>query len=131
MRPTANDAAGKLILRLVLGAIVLLHGIAKLRGGIDGIQEMVQSHGLPGFLAYAVYLGEVVGPILLLAGFYARIGALFIALNLLVAIVLVHAGEIFALGPQGGWAIELQALMFFGAIASMLLGPGRPSINDR
>ena len=131
MRPAASEAVGKFTLRLALGVIVLLHGIAKLRGGIDGIEQMVQGHGLPAFLAYGVYLGEVLGPALLIAGFYARIGALLIALNMLVAIFLAHAAEILALGPQGGWAIELQGLILFAAIACALLGPGRPAINDR
>jgi putative oxidoreductase len=43
----------------------------------------------------------------------------------------VHSREVFTLGDQGGWALELQALMLFGALASMLLGPGRPAVNDR
>jgi len=131
MRPARNEAIGKLILRLALGVIVLLHGIAKLRGGIDGIEQMVQGHGLPAFLAYGVYLGELVGPGLLIVGFYARVGAALIALNMLVAIFLAHAAQILTLGPQGGWALELQGMLLFGAIASMLLGPGRPAINDR
>ena len=131
MRPARNEAIGKLVLRLALGTIVLLHGIAKLRGGIDGIEQMVQGHGLPAFLAYGVYLGELVGPVLLILGFYARIGALLIALNMLVAIVLAHAAQILTLGPQGGWALELQGMLLFGALASALLGPGRPAINDR
>ena len=127
----ANDSLGKLLLRLVLGLVVLLHGIAKLRGGVEGITGMIEGMGLPGFLGYAVLVGEVLGPVLLLAGFYARIGALLIALNMVVAIALAHMGEVLALNPQGGWAIELQAMLLFGALASMLLGPGKPAINDR
>ncbi|HET9483713.1 MAG TPA: DoxX family protein [Xanthomonadales bacterium] len=127
----ANDSLGKLVLRLVLGLVVLLHGIAKLRGGVEGITGMVEGLGLPGFLGYAVLIGEVLGPVLLLAGFYARIGALLIALNMVVAIALAHMGEVLALNPQGGWAIELQAMLLFGALAAMLLGPGKPAFNDR
>ena len=131
MRPAANEAFGKLVLRLALGTIILLHGIAKLRGGIDGIEQMVAAHGLPAFLAYGAYVGEVLAPALLIVGFYARIGAVLIALNMLVAIFLAHSAEILTLGPQGGWALELQGMLLFAAIASALLGPGRPGINDR
>lgn len=131
MAASTHDATGKLILRLAVGVIVLLHGIAKVRGGIDPIVGMVTAAGLPGALAYGVYAGELVGPVLLILGLYARIGAALIAINMLVALALVHRADILALGPQGGWAIELQALMLFGAIAAMLLGPGRPSINGR
>ena len=56
-----NDSVGKLILRLVLGVAILLHGIAKLTGGIGGISGMVAGAGLPSFVAYGVYIGEVIG----------------------------------------------------------------------
>ena len=131
MAAMANEKLGKLILRLVVGGCVLLHGIAKLKGGVGGITGMVASAGLPAELGYAVYLGEVVGPLLVILGFYTRAGALLIAVNMLVALFLVHRAELLALGPQGGWAIETQALMLFGAIAVMLLGPGKPSINEK
>ena len=131
MKFLANDALGKLVLRLVLGGVVLLHGIAKLRNGVGFIEGVLTSHGLPAFIAYGAYVGEVLGPLLLLAGFYARIGALLIAANMVFAIALVHLGQLGQLNDQGGWAIELQALMFFGAIASMFLGPGKPSLNDK
>ena len=126
----ANDRGGRLVLRLVLGVVILLHGIAKLQGGIDGITGMVVAHGLPAALAYGVYVGEVLAPLMLILGFYARIGGVLIAINMLVALFLVHRADLFALGPQGGWAIELQVLMLASAIAVALLGPGKPSIND-
>ena len=122
---------GKLVLRLVLGFCILLHGISKLTGGIDGIVGMVQSHGLPGFVAYGAYIGEVVAPLMVLAGFHARIGAVLIAVNMLAAIALAHMGDIFKIGEHGEWAIELQAMFLFGAIALALLGPGRYSVNNK
>lgn len=131
MKFLANDSLGKLILRLVLGGIVLLHGIAKLRNGVGFIEGVATAHGLPAFFAYGAYIGEVLGPVLLIAGFYARIGALLIAANMLFAIALVHMGQLGQLNEQGGWAIELQALLLFGAIASMFLGPGKPAVNDK
>ena len=127
-----NDKTGKFVLRVVLGVVMLMHGIAKLKGGIDPITGMVTGHGLPAVLAYGVYAGEVLGPILLIVGFYARLGAALVAINMLVALFLAHRADLFALNPQsGGWAIELQALMLFSAIAVMLLGPGKPSINEK
>jgi putative oxidoreductase len=131
MKFFANDAVGKLVLRLVLGAVVLLHGIAKLRGGVGFIEGVLTSHGLPAFLAYGAYVGEVLAPLLLIVGFYARVGALLVAVNMVFAIVLVHMGELARLNEQGGWAIELQAMLLFGALAAMFLGPGRPAINDK
>ncbi|MFA9460071.1 DoxX family protein [Thiohalorhabdus sp. Cl-TMA] len=131
MNSTTANSAGLLVMRVVLGALILLHGIAKLMYGVGSIQGMVAGAGLPTVLAYGVFLGEVVGPVLLLAGWYARVGAGLIALNMLFAIGLAHTGEIFALGQHGGWAIELQGMFLFTAIALALTGPGRFSVNGR
>ncbi|MDN5871704.1 MAG: DoxX family protein [Nitrococcus sp.] len=124
---------GKLILRVTLGLLVLLHGIHKLFAGVAGIESGLQAAGLPSILAYGVFIGEVVGPIMLIIGWYARVGAILIAINMLFALFLVHipAGELFQLTPQGGWLLELQGMYLFTAIALALLGPGRFSVNTR
>lgn len=131
MNDNARADLGKLILRVALGALVLLHGIAKLKGGIDGISGMVTAHGLPAFLAYGVLVGEVVAPLMVLAGFHARIGGLVIAVNMVVAIALAHMGQLGQLNGQGGWALELQGMYLFTAIAVALLGPGAYSVNRK
>ena len=125
------DDAGKLLLRLTLGGLMLLHGIAKITGGIGGIEKMVAGAGLPGFFAYGVFIGEVLAPILLILGFYSRVSAAVIAINMVVAIALAHAKDLFVIGPQGGWALEIQGMFLFTAIALVLTGPGRFSINRR
>ena len=126
-----NESIGKLILRLTLGGLILMHGIAKLTGGIGFITDTVTGVGLPAFFAYAVYLGEVVAPLLLIAGWYSRIGAAVIAINMLFAIGLVHGAEFFTLNQSGGWALEVQGMFLFTAIALVLLGPGQYRINDK
>jgi putative oxidoreductase len=125
------DDIGKLFLRITLGFLILLHGIAKITEGVSGIEGMLTAHGLPAFIAYGAYIGEVLAPILLIIGFYSRIAALVIAFNMVVAIALAHANELFQLGKQGGWALELQGMFLFTAIALALIGPGRLSINRR
>ena len=126
-----NESTGKLILRCALGAMILFHGVAKLIGGVGGLSGMVTAAGLPSFVAYGVYVGEVVAPLLVLVGWYSRIGAALIAINMLFAIGLAHRNEIFTLGSSGGWALELQGMFLFTAIALALIGPGRFSVNDR
>jgi putative oxidoreductase len=129
----ANSQAdlGKLVLRITLGVLVLLHGVAKLRGGVGPIGEMLAAHGIPAFVAYGALLGEVVGPLLLIAGFYARIGALLIAINMLFAFGLAHLSQLGMLNEQGGWQLELQGMYLGTAVALALLGPGRYSVNGR
>ena len=126
-----SDDLGKLLLRLTLGILMLLHGIAKLRYGVSGIEGMVTSHGLPGFLAYGVFVGEVIAPLLVISGFYSRIGGLIIAFNMIVAIALAHSAQLFDIGKQGGWALELQGFFLFTALAVALIGPGKFAINRR
>ena len=125
------EDTGKLLLRLALGILMLFHGIAKLRYGVSPIESMVKSHGLPGFFAYGVFVGEVIAPLMVLPGYYARLGALIIAFNMIVAVALAHTGQLTDIGRSGGWALELQAFYFFTAVAVALLGPGKFSINRR
>lgn len=54
-----------------------------------------------------------------------------IAINMLFAIGLAHRNDIFSLGNSGGWALELQGMFLFTAIALALIGPGRFSINGK
>lgn len=126
----ANDL-GKLVLRLTLGILMLLHGIAKISGGTDGIEKMLEGNGMPGFFAYGVYLGEVLAPILVILGLYARIGAAVMVVNMLFAILLAHRAEVFLLTKTGAWALELQGFFLFTALALVLMGPGRYSVNQR
>ena len=131
MNPAMQQDLGKLVLRLSLGILVLLHGIAKLTGGIGGIVGIVEGAGLPGVLGYGALVGEVLGPLMLILGFRARIGAALIAINMLFAIGLAHMGDLAMLTEQGGWALELQGMFLFTAIALVFLGPGRWSVNQR
>ena len=125
------DDIGKLILRVNLGVLILFHGVYKLQHGIDHIEALVQGAGLPTFFAWGNYLGEVVGPVLLIIGLFARVGAGLIALNMIAAILLVHLHELTDLTEQGGYALELQAMFLFTAIALVFTGPGRHSIDQR
>ncbi|MGZ8289746.1 MAG: DoxX family protein [Telluria sp.] len=126
---TGADDLGKLVLRATLAILILLHGIAKLSGGVGFIGGMLANFGLPAFLGYAVYIGEVVAPVLVLVGLWTRPAALVIALNMVVAIALVHMPELAQLNKQGGWALELQGMFLFGALAVALLGAGRFSVG--
>jgi len=126
-----NESTGKLLLRLALGILILLHGIAKLTGGIGFISSSVAAAGLPSFVAYGVYVGEVIAPLMVIVGWYSRLGAALIAINMVFAIGLVHKGQLLSLSQTGGWALELQGMFLFAAIAIALLGPGRFSVNQK
>ncbi|WP_051244633.1 DoxX family protein [Azohydromonas australica] len=124
----ATDLA-PLLLRVVLGVLVLLHGVAKVMAGPGYMMALVSKAGLPSFVAYGVYIGEVVAPLLLIAGLCTRSAAAVVAINMLFAFALVHTGDLFNLSKTGGWALELQGLYFFTALAVALLGAGRYSLD--
>ena len=124
-----NPDLGKLILRVALAVMMLFHGVAKLQHGVAGIGNMLEAHHLPAFFAYGVFIGELVAPLMVLAGYHLRVGAILIVVNMLFAIGLAHSGEIFSLGKHGGWAIELQAFFLFTAVALIFLGPGKYGMN--
>ncbi len=124
-----HDDTGKLVLRAALAILLLFHGVAKLTGGVGFVATMLANAGLPAVFAYLVYVGEIVAPLMILFGIATRAAALVVAVNMIVAIVLVHMGDLFKLSATGGWALELQGMFLFGAIAVALLGAGRFSIG--
>jgi putative oxidoreductase len=123
--------AGRLLLRLMLGGLLLCHGISKIIYGIDSITTGISRAGLPGALGYLVYVGEVVAPALLIFGIWTRIGALLVVVNMLVAIALAHSGQLFSLSKSGGYGLELQAFYLFTAVAVAMLGAGRFSLGGK
>jgi putative oxidoreductase len=127
---TKLDVA-RLLLRVMLGVLILLHGISKIRGGPGFILDILDKAGLPEPFGYLVYLGEVAAPILVIIGLFTRAAALVIAINMIVAILLVHIPQFFTLADTGGWALELQGLYVAVAVAVALLGAGRYSVGGR
>ena len=124
LTPDLDDSA-KLLLRVSLGLLLLLHGVAKISNGIDPILGAVAQAGFPAALAYGVYVGEVIAPLLLIAGVWTRAAAIVVAINMVVAVALMHQADLGLLSDSGGWALELQAFYFVSAVAVALLGPGR------
>ena len=114
---------GFVILRWSVAGLMLLHGLSKLLNGVAGIAGMLGQAGLPPYLAYGVFVGEVLAPLLVIVGWFVGPAALVMALNMVVAIALAHTGELFTLGKSGGWALELQGLFLFGSLAIALMAP--------
>ncbi len=125
------DDLGKLLLRLTVGGLMLFHGLAKLGdgGSLRWIGNQLADVGLPSLLAYGVFVGEIVAPLMVIAGIYSRVGGLIIIANMFFAIGLVHVAELFLLNESGGYALELQAFFVFTAVAVALLGSGRFAVK--
>lgn len=123
-----NIDSGLLIIRISIGVLMLLHGISKI-GKLEFIKMMLTKHNLPEFLAFGVYLGEIIAPLLIIIGFRTRLAASVFAFNAMMAVFLVHSADIFSLNDFGGWGIELLGLYLFGALALFFSGGGKYAIS--
>ena len=120
---------GKLILRLTLAGLILFHGINKLIYGIAWMSGPLVAAHLPAFIAYGVYVGEVVAPVFIVIGLWSRIAALVVALNMVMAIALEAWRLALTINRDGGWGLELEAFYLLAALAVFFLGPGRYSLS--
>ncbi|HEY6952039.1 MAG TPA: DoxX family protein [Bacteroidota bacterium] len=128
--PVHSDDFGKLILRFSVGGMLLFHGLSKLMHGIGWLPPLLQMHGLPGFLAYGVFIAEIVAPLLLFAGLWTRLASAAIVVDMIMAVALVLRSEIFAVKQGGGgWGIELEAFFLLGSLAIFFLGAGKYSFS--
>lgn len=121
----------KLFLRLTVGIMMLFHGLHKIIHGIGGVKELTLSAGLPEFVAYGVYVGEVVVPIFILLGAYARAASLILAFNMAVAIFLAYGNSLFALGKHGAPAFELPFLYLVLSLMIFVFGSGKYALNGK
>ncbi len=124
-RDCACDDTGKLILRFMVGGMMLFHGMHKVFNGVESIGGMLGARGIPAFISWGVYIGEVIAPVLIIIGVMTRFSAGILMFNMIIAVLLVHTGDIFSVTSHGGWGIELQAFYIFSAVAIMMLGPGK------
>ena len=126
-----SEHIAKLILRCTVGALMLFHGIAKLTNlqALGFIKNQLESLSINPIFAYGVYLGEIVAPLLLIFGIYARFGGFLIFVNMLFAIILVHMNDFLVLTEHGGWGLELQAFYLMTGLVIMLIGSGKLAIK--
>ena len=105
-------------LSIGLGILLLFHGVDKVMNGTLFIEKMLGGLNVPysQYVAYAVYIGEVVAPLLLIFGKYIRISGAIIAINMAVAIFLVHQKDIATLGEHGAWSIEVPMLYLVAGV---------------
>ena len=125
----SHEDLGRLLLRLLVGGLMLFHGLHKLIGGIDGISGMLVSKELPGFIAYGVLIGEVLCPILIILGVLTRPSALVLAFTMVVAWLLAGVGKTGSLDATGAWAIESIVYYFIAALVIAFIGAGRYSVS--
>jgi putative oxidoreductase len=104
--------------------------VFKIREGVEWIKGPLSDLNLPGFLAYGAYVAEVLAPVPLILGVKARAAALVIAFQMFMAVVLVLRNDVFAIKQAGGgWAIELEALLFLTSLTLVFTGGGKYALS--
>ena len=117
------------MLRVVIGFLFAAHGWQKyFQFTLDGTTAAFGQMGVPaaGLVAPVVATLEIAGGIALVLGVLTRVFAVLLTVNMLGALVLVHApAGVFV--EAGGF--ELVLALAAGAAAIALLGPGRMSVD--
>jgi putative oxidoreductase len=129
MGATAKDL-GLLPVRMSLGATMLYHGAAKLRGeSAAGAAGFFEQLGLrPGRTwAQLAGLAEVAAGASAILGLGTRLGALAVIATQAMAIGKVHAPKGFD-NQAGGY--EFNLLLIAAAVGLLLSGPGRASVHE-
>ena len=126
------------ILRILLGVVILPHGAQKLLGWFGGggfsasMSWFESSLHIPAIFALLAILAESVGAVALIAGFFTRVAALAISVNMAVAVALVHGKVGFFMNWNGaakGEGFEYHILAVAIGLALMTMGGGRWSVD--
>lgn len=120
---------GYTLVRIVIGYILLMHGLGKFNGGAAGVAGYMTKLGLvPGDLfAYAAIFLETVGAACLIVGLLTRFFAAALAIEMGIAFLAVHMAKGFAVG-QGGFEYVLLLGVVLFAIA--IRGGGPYSVDN-
>ena len=129
MEHSKNDL-GLLVIRIALGAALLAHGLMKyFVFTLPGTVGFFESLGIPGFMAYLVFLGEVGGGLFILLGIQTRLMAALMV-PILAGATVVHIPNGWSFGAQGGgW--EYPAFLTAASIALALTGEGTISLGKK
>ena len=126
------------ILRLVLGVVFLAHGCQKMLGWFGGygfsgtMNFFTQDMHIPAVFAFLAIVAEFFGGLGLLLGLLTRIAAFGIAVNMLVAVTMVHAPNGLFMnwsGQQKGEGFEFHLLVLAMTVVLMAAGAGAVSAD--
>jgi len=117
------------MIRIIVGAILLVHGWAKIKTGATGIAGYLAKVGIEPSVpfAYVVYINETIGAVCIILGLFTRFFAASIAIELAVALWIVHYAKGFG-ASAGGYEYVLMWGIIMFAIA---LRGGGPYSLDR
>lgn len=126
------------VVRVILGLVFFAHGSQKVLGWFGGagfdqtLNTFTQKMNIPVFFAVLAIAAEFLGGFGLLIGLLSRIAAFGIAMNMVVAVLMVHAQNGLFMnwaGNQRGEGIEFHLLAIAMALLVMVRGAGAWSVD--
>lgn len=121
------------ILRVVLGIVFIAHGVPKLTGFSGTMDFFTMQLGIPALFAFLAIMAEGLGGFGLVSGLLTRIAAFGIAVNMVVAVFMLHLQHGFFMnwfGNQKGEGYEYHLLVVAIAVALMVRGGGKWSLDN-
>lgn len=111
---------GLLVLRIVLGLIMIMHGYSKVFGDLSQHMQTVIRIGLPSWFAYLSAGTEFFGGILIIAGLLTRLVGAAMTFEMAVAILKIHLKK----GLMGNAGYEFPLALLTMAFVLILFGAG-------
>jgi len=127
-----NDDVALLVLRILLGVVFIPHGMQKILGFSGTMQMFTTNLHIPWIFAFLAIMAEFLGSWGLITGLFTRVAAFGIAVNMLVAVYMLHWQNGFFMnwfGNQKGEGYEYHILVVAIALALMIKGGGKWSID--
>lgn len=120
---------GLLVLRVVVGLGIMSHGFGKIQHP-TGWMDMKGPSGTPGWMQAVAAASEFFGGLGLLVGALTPIAALGVAATMAGAVLIAHSKLPWLSTQMGAKTWEDAGFYLFSALALMLLGPGRYSVDS-
>ena len=133
-----DENINNLIIRVMLGMVMFPHGAQKLLGWFGGfgfsntMSYFTQTAGLPWIIAFLIIMGESLGSLGLIVGFFTRLSALGLIFIMVGAITTVHIPNGFFmnwLGKNAGEGFEYHLLVIGMSIPLLISGGGKYSVD--
>ena len=133
-----NDNFSYWVSRVILGCVMFPHGAQKLFGWFGGfgftntMTYFTQTAGLPWIIAFLIVMGESLGSLGLILGFFTRLSALGLICIMVGAIITVHIPNGFFMnwfGKQAGEGFEYHLLVIGMSIPLLISGGGKYSVD--